>query len=31
MLTEDHEDPDELIASINEASERLNQSLNGIF
>jgi HD-like signal output (HDOD) protein len=31
MLTEDHEDPDELITSINEASERLNQSLNGIF
>lgn len=31
MLTEGHEDPDELIASINEASERLNQSLNGIF
>ena len=31
MLTEGHEDPDELITSINEASERLNQSLNGIF
>ena len=31
MLTEDHDDPDELIASINEASGRLNQSLNGIF
>jgi HD-like signal output (HDOD) protein len=31
MLTEDHDDPDELITSINEASGRLNQSLNGIF
>lgn len=31
MLTEGHDDPDELIASINEASGRLNQSLNGIF
>ena len=31
MLTEGHDDPDELITSINEASGRLNQSLNGIF
>ncbi|MDG1356541.1 MAG: HDOD domain-containing protein [Opitutales bacterium] len=31
MLTEGHDDPDELISSINEASGRLNQSLNGIF
>lgn len=31
MLTEGHDDPDELIASINEASGRLSQSLNGIF
>lgn len=31
MLTEGHENPDKLITSINEASERLNQSLNGIF
>ena len=31
MLTEDHDDPDELITSIKEASGRLNQSLNGIF
>lgn len=31
MLTEGHDDPDELIASIKEASGRLNQSLNGIF
>jgi len=31
MLTEGHDDPNELITSINEASGRLNQSLNGIF
>lgn len=31
MLTDGHDDPDELITSINEASGRLNQSLNGIF
>ena len=31
MLTEGHDDPDELITSINDASGRLNQSLNGIF
>ena len=31
MITEGHDDPDELITSINEASGRLNQSLNGIF
>ena len=31
MLTEDHDNPVELITSINEASGRLNQSLNGIF
>ena len=31
MLTEGHDDPDELISSINEASGRLSQSLNGIF
>lgn len=31
MLTEGHGDPDELITSINDASGRLNQSLNGIF
>jgi len=31
LLTEDYEKPEELISSINEASVRLNQSLNGIF
>ncbi|MDG1131800.1 MAG: HDOD domain-containing protein [Opitutales bacterium] len=31
MLTEGHDAPDELISSINEASGRLSQSLNGIF
>ena len=31
MLIEGHEDPDKVIAAVEESSERLNQSLNGIF
>ena len=31
ILLENHQDPEKIIAAIDEASERLNQSLNGIF
>ena len=31
ILISDHKDPEKVISAINEASERLNQSLNGIF
>ena len=31
ILIEGHEDPDKVIVAVEESSERLNQSLNGIF
>ena len=31
MLISDHKDPEKVISAIDDATDRLNQSLNGIF